>query len=60
MYKNSAASADNLASLAMSKPENKEGNLMRNQGSDIDLASLYNQQTVSIYHFVVIIVLFPV
>ena len=39
----SAASADNLASMSVAKPEDKKGNLMRNQGSSIDLATLYSQ-----------------
>ena len=39
----SAASAENLAKLKVNSPESKEGNLMRNQGSNIDLAALYNQ-----------------
>ena len=40
----SAASADDLATMSLAKPEDKRGNLMRNQGSSIDLATLYSQQ----------------
>ena len=40
----SAASADDLATMSLAKPEDKKGNLMRNQGSSIDLATLYSQQ----------------
>ena len=40
----SAVSAENIANLRVSTPENKDGHLMRNQGSNIDLASLYQQQ----------------
>lgn len=39
----SAKSASDLADLLVAPPESKEGNLMRNKGSDIDLNALYQQ-----------------
>ena len=39
----SAKSASDLAEMLVTPPESKEGNLMRNKGSDIDLNALYQQ-----------------
>ena len=39
----SAKSANDLAELMVAPPESKEGDLMRNKGSDIDLNALYQQ-----------------
>ena len=39
----SAKSANDLADMLVAPPENKEGNLLRNKGSEIDLNALYQQ-----------------
>ena len=39
----SAKSATDLADMLVAPPENKEGNLLRNKGSEIDLNALYQQ-----------------
>ena len=39
----SAKSASDLADMLIAPPESKEGDLLRNKGSDIDLNALYQQ-----------------
>ena len=39
----SAKSASDLADMLIAPPESKEGDLLRNKGSDIDLNARYQQ-----------------